>query len=314
MPASPAEPKIAVLVPCYNEAATIAKVVRDFRGVLPRAQIYVGDNNSSDGSGALAAEAGAYVVRILRQGKGAVVRQLFRTVEADLYVLVDADDTYPAEAVHELLEPIIAGRADMTVGDRRSGGYYAEENTRRWHEFGNQLVTGSVNLLFAAHLCDIMSGYRAFSRRFVKNFAVLNDGFELETALSLHALDRRFSIVELPIAYHDRPPGSSSKLSTYADGFRVLRTIVWVFKDCKPLIFFLSAAALLFCLALVSFASLLMSRVHWAFLALCGVLLAVGGMLCLVCGFILDTLVKQHRESYELTLNAAEPERLDDET
>ena len=230
--------RIAVIVPCYNEERTIGKVVADFRRELPDAVIYVGDNNSTDRSAHAAVEAGATVIPVYRQGKGAVARALFREVEADLYVMVDGDDTYPAAAVHALIEPVRAGRADMAVGDRRTAGGYRKQNPRPFHSFGNALVTRSINLLFRCRLNDIMSGYRVCGRTFIRNLTIPSDGFELETGMTLHALERRFTVVEVPIDYRDRPPDSFSKLRTFGDGFRVLREILWVYKDAKPLFFF----------------------------------------------------------------------------
>jgi glycosyltransferase involved in cell wall biosynthesis len=300
--------KVAVIIPCYNEERTIVKVVSDFRRELPDAAIYVGDNNSTDQTSRLAAAAGAVVIPVYRQGKGAVARALFREVEADAYVLVDGDDTYPAAAVHALLDPLRAGRADMVVGDRRTAGGYRQQNHRAFHSLGNGLVTGSINLLFRCRLKDIMSGYRACSRAFVRNLTIPSDGFELETGMTLHALEKRFNVAEIPIEYRDRPPDSFSKLHTFGDGFRVLREILWVYKDAKPLFFFTALSMLFLGLALaiglpVVFEFMrtgLVPRFPRAILA-CG--LAVISSLLLICGFILDTIVKLHRESYELQLN-----------
>lgn len=300
--------KVALIIPCYNEERTIGKVVADFRRELPDAAIYVGDNNSTDQTARVAEAAGAIVIPVYRQGKGAVARSLFRELEADIYVIVDGDDTYPPAAVHKLIEPIRAGRADMTVGDRRTTGGYRAQNRRPFHTFGNALVTGSINLLFRCHLNDIMSGYRAFSRTFIRNLTIPTDGFELETGITLHALEKRFTVAEIPIEYRDRPPESFSKLHTFGDGFRVLREILWVYKDAKPLFFFTSLAVLVFGCALaiglpVVFEFMrtgLVPRFPRAILA-CG--LAVISSLLLICGFILDTVVKLHRENYELHLN-----------
>ena len=300
--------KIAVIIPCFNEEQTIAKVVRDFRAELPDATLYVGDNNCTDRTAALAEAAGAVVIPVYRQGKGAVARALFREVDADVYVMVDGDDTYPAAAVHQLIEPVRAGRAEMAVGDRRSSGGYREQNHRPFHNMGNELVTRSINLLFRCRMADIMSGYRACSRRFVENLTIPADGFELETGMTLHALEKRFSVAEIPVAYRDRPPESFSKLSTFGDGFRVLREILWVYKDAKPLVFFTAMSVVVFAVALgiglpVVFEFMrtgLVPRFPRAILA-CG--LAVISSLLLICGFILDTIVKLHRETYELHLN-----------
>lgn len=289
-------PRIVLLVPCYNEEQTVGEVVRSFRRELPGLRVVVGDNNSSDRTAQVAREAGAEVVPVRRQGKGAVVRKLFRTIEADIYIMVDGDATYPAEQVHELLEPVLRGDADMVVGDRLTEGHYHRENRRRFHGFGNRLVVRLINLLFGAHLSDILSGYRVFSRRFVKNCPVLEDGFTLETTMTLHALDKLFTIQEVPIAYRDRPEGSHSKLSTYRDGFLVLRSILWIFKDNKPLWFFLVLSVLLLLIAALT--SLLDALVPgWVPL-----LLSLSGVVFLVCGFVLDTLVKFQRENFEVNL------------
>jgi glycosyltransferase involved in cell wall biosynthesis len=304
--------KIAVIVPCYNEERTIAKVVADFRRELPDATIYVGDNNSTDQTALAAERAGATVIPVYRQGKGAVARALFREVEADLYVMVDGDDTYPAAAVDKLIEPVRAGRADMAVGDRRSAPSFGPR--RRFHGFGNALVTGSINLLFRCRLNDIMSGYRVASRTFIRNLTIPSDGFELETGMTLHALEKRFTVVEIPIEYRDRPPDSFSKLHTFGDGFRVLREILWVYKDAKPLVFFTAMSALVLAIALaigipvvVEFMRTgLVPKFPRAILA-CG--LAVISSLLLICGFILDTIVKLHHETYELHLNRRDRDR-----
>jgi len=300
--------KIAVLIPCYNEEQTIAKVVRDFRLVLPNAQIYVYDNNSQDRTTEVARDAGAVVVKEYRQGKGNVVRSMFRNIEADIYVMVDGDDTYPADAVHTLMEPVVQGRADMVIGDRHSNGSYTQENKRPMHNFGNQFVKSLINKLFRAHLFDIMTGYRVFSRTFVKNMPVTSEGFEIETEMSLHALDKRFSIVEIPIDYRDRPEGSVSKLNTVKDGIRVVKTVFWIFKDYKPMTFFVTLGLLFFLLGLAVgipvitefLATKTISKIPSAILAVGFEVLAT---IALTCGFILDTIVKQHRDLYEMLRN-----------
>lgn len=289
-------PSIAVLIPCYNEEQTIGDVVRGFSTELPGARIIVGDNNSSDRTSQVAQEAGAEVVFVGRQGKGAVVRALFRDIEADLYVMVDGDDTYPPEQVHSLLAEVTSGRADMAVGDRRAGGAYDRENKRPFHSLGNWTVVSLINLLFRCELRDILSGYRVFNRRFVKNCPILVDGFTLETTITLHALDKLFSISEVPIDYRDRPKGSESKLSTYRDGFLVLRAILWIFKDNKPLWFFLSLSILLLVAGAV-FLALPGVASTWI-----GLLSAMSALIFLVCGFVLDTMVKLQRESFEVNL------------
>ncbi|HFR3412433.1 TPA: glycosyltransferase family 2 protein, partial [Streptococcus suis] len=237
--------KLAVLLPAYNEEVTIEKVVTDFKRALPTADIYVYDNNSKDRTSELAKQAGAIVRFEPRQGKGNVVRSMFREIDADYYIMVDADDTYPAFEVEKLLEPLRSGQADMTIGDRLSNGTYAKENKRGFHGFGNNLVKNLINLIYKGNYEDIMTGYRGFNKLFVKNFPVLSPGFEIETELSIHALDKRFKLVEVPITYQDRPEGSESKLNTFSDGFKVLRMIFNLFKDYKPLLFFSIVSAIL---------------------------------------------------------------------
>ena len=229
--------KLSVVIPCYNEAQTIAKVIGDFRRELPEAEIRVFDNNSTDGSAALAKDAGAIVCPVPQQGKGNVVRKMFRDVDADIYVMVDGDDTYPAEKVCELIAPIAEGRADMVAGDRLSTTYMTE-NKRPFHGFGNRLVCFLIGLFWGRRVNDVMTGYRAFSRRFVKNCPVVSAGFEIETEMTLHALDKRLDILEVPIAYRDRPAGSCSKLNTFRDGFRVLRMIFNLLRFYRPMQFF----------------------------------------------------------------------------
>ena len=297
--------KIAVLLPAYNEEVTIVKVIEDYRRVLPHADIYVYDNNSKDKTNQLAREAGAIVRFEPRQGKGNVVRSMFREIDADYYIMADADDTYPAEEVEALLQPLRDGLADMTIGDRLSNGTYAEENKRGFHGFGNNLVRLLVNKLYKGNYNDIMTGYRGFNRLFVKNFPVLSPGFEIETELSIHALDKRFKLVEVPITYKDRPEGSESKLSTFSDGFKVLRMIFNLFKDYKPLIFFSILTFLFFVLGSIvgipvisEFARTgMIDKVPSAVLATGFMILSA---LSFVAGFILDTVVRQHRMQYEL--------------
>lgn len=237
--------KIAVLIPCYNEEKTVEKVVNDFKKELPNADIYVYDNNSKDKTAELAVKAGAILKHEYRQGKGNVVRSMFRDVGADVYVLVDGDDTYPADEVHKLIEPINEGKADMAVGDRLSNGTYFKENKRGFHGFGNNLVRWLINTLFHSNVHDIMTGYRAYSRKFVKCMPVVSDGFQIETEMTVFALVYKMNIVEVPITYRDRPEGSVSKLNTFSDGFKVLITLFDLFKDYKPLIFY-SLLALIF--------------------------------------------------------------------
>ena len=226
-------PKVAVLLPCYNESLTIEKVVKDFRAQLPDADIWVYDNNSTDGSGDLARAAGAMVRRVVQQGKGHVVRRMFQEIEADVYVMVDADDTYPADEVQKLIQPILNGEADMVNGDRLSSTYMTE-NKRPGHNFGNTLVCTLIRLLWGQRVHDVMTGYRAFSRLFVKSCPVLANGFEIETEMTLHTIDKRMSLIEVPVQYRDRPEGSFSKLNTVSDGVGVLLTIVNLFRFQRP--------------------------------------------------------------------------------
>lgn len=298
--------KVAVLIPCYNEELTIEKVIKDFKRELPEADIYVYNNNSKDNSYEIAKNAGAIVRNEYKQGKGNVVRSMFEQIEADIYVLVDGDDTYPAEMATELIEAVRNG-ADMAVGDRLSNGTYLKENKRRFHNLGNSLVKNAINVLFQVNLKDIMSGYRAYSKKFVKNFPILTKKFEIETEMTLHALDKNYMIKEIPIDYRDRPQGSVSKLNTISDGIKVVKTIGTMFKDYKPLKFFSIMALILLILGLiigipviVEFAKTqYVSKVPSAILATGFIMLA---FVVEQCGIILHTTVKKNRELYELNL------------
>lgn len=299
--------KIAVLIPCYNEELTIEKVIKDFKRELPNADIYVYDNNSKDNTFAIAQKSGAIVRRENRQGKGNVVRTMFREIDADIYIMVDGDDTYPAEFVHQLIEPVRNNEADMAIGDRLSNGTYQQEIKKNFHEFGNNIVRGSINLLFNNKLKDIMTGYRAFNRQFVKNMPVMSPGFELETEMTLFALDKKYRIKEIPIVFRERPEGSESKINTFSDGIKVLRTIIKMFKDHKPLRFFTIIFTILVILGLsvgipviVEFCKTgYITKVPSAVLATGIMILAV---ICEQCGIVLQTIVKQHKENYELNL------------
>lgn len=300
--------KIAVLIPCYNEEKTIQKVILDFKRELPEAQIYVYNNNSTDKTlEIINSIKGINIRNEYNQGKGNVVRRMFREIDADIYVMVDGDDTYPAEEVHKLINPIINGKADMTVGDRLSNGTYKNENKRKFHEFGNNLVRKSINLLFKNNLKDIMSGYRAFNRIFVKNIPILSPKFEVETELTLSALDKRFIIKEIPITYRDRPAGSVSKLNTIQDGIKVTKTILKMYKDYKPRKFFFLITLILFILGLICGVPVLIEFVKTRYITkLPSAVLATGLMLisaiAFQCGLILDTIVKANKEKYELNL------------
>ena len=229
--------KIAVLIPCYNESETIEKVVTDFKQVLPEASIYVYDNNSSDGTDEIARKAGAIVRYVHQQGKGNVIRRMFAEIEAECYVMVDGDDTYPAESAREMVDKVLSDGADMIVGDRLSSTYF-EENKRPFHNFGNSIVRKSINVIFDNDIKDIMTGYRAFSYRFVKTFPVLSKGFEIQTEMSIHAVDKNMYVENVIIEYRDRPDGSVSKLNTFSDGFKVIRTILRLFRTYRPMEFF----------------------------------------------------------------------------
>lgn len=300
--------KIAILIPCYNEEKTIQKVILDFKKELPEAQIYVYNNNSTDKTLEIANSIDGVIVKNeYNQGKGNVIRRMFREIDADIYVMVDGDDTYPAEEVYKLIEPIIQGKADMTVGDRLSNGTYKNENKRKFHQFGNNLVKKTINLLFNNDLKDIMSGYRAFNKMFVKNIPILSPKFEVETELTLSALDKRFIIKEIPIIYRDRPEGSVSKLNTLQDGVKVVKTIVKMYKDYKPRKFFFIIAFILFLIGLIIGLPVIIefAKTHYI-TKLPSAVLATGFMLIasvsLQSGIILDTIVKANKEKYELNL------------
>lgn len=300
--------KIAVLIPCYNEEKTIEKVVLDFRKELPDADIYVYNNNSTDNTIDILNKLNGIIVRNeYNQGKGNVVRRMFREVDADIYVMVDGDDTYPASEVHKLIQPIIDGKADMTVGDRLSNGTYKNENKRKFHQFGNNIVKKSINILFKTNLKDIMSGYRVFNKMFVKNTPILSSKFEIETEMTLSALDKKYIIEEIPIIYKDRVSGSYSKLNTIDDGIKVSKTILKMYKDYKPRKFFFTIAFVLLLLGLIVGIPVLVefAKTHYitkmpsAILATGFVMLSA---ISLQSGLILDTIVKANREKYELEL------------
>ena len=300
----------AVIIPCYNEAVTIAKVVDDFKRVLPLADIYVYDNNSSDGTGELARKAGAIVRVERRQGKGNVVRQMMRDIDADYYLMVDGDDTYPAEAAPDVLAPLIEGNADMVVGDRLSNGSYGDENDRAFHGFGNNLVRFLIKAIYGFEFTDVMTGYRAYNRVFAKTMPVTSPGFEIETELSIHAVDKRWRISQVPIDYRDRPEGSESKLSTFSDGMKVLMMIMSLFKDYKPLALFSWVALIFVVLGLVCGIPVIAQFAETGLVPkLPSALLAMGlvfvGLLSLACGLILDTQVKGSRKQYELIVTEA---------
>lgn len=298
--------KIAVLIPCYNESKTIEKVVKDYKKVLPNADIYVYDNNSTDGTDKIAKKAGAIVKYEYRQGKGNVIRSMFRDIDADCYLMIDGDDTYPKENAKEMCDLVLNGKADMVIGDRLSSTYFTE-NKRPFHNFGNKLVRGLINLLFKSNIRDIMTGYRAFSYEFVKTFPVLSKGFEIETEMTIHALDKNFLLKEIPVEYRDRPEGSVSKLNTYSDGFRVLKTIARLFKEYKPTVFFSFISLIFLIISLIFgipvfvefFDTGLVPRIPTLIFA--GFMLIIS-ILLFVCGLILEVVVKKHRQLFELIL------------
>lgn len=304
---------IAVLIPCYNEAKTIAKVVRDYRAALPEADIYVYDNNSTDHTDDIAREAGAIVRYEYRQGKGNVIRSMFREIDADCYLMIDGDDTYPAENAREMVNLVLERKVDMVVGDRLSATYYTE-NKRPFHNLGNRLVKGLVNTIFKGSVSDIMTGYRAFSYQFVKSFPVLSKGFEIETEMTIHALDKNLSVQSVQVEYRDRPADSPSKLNTYSDGMKVLRTIVRLYKEYRPMSFFGLLAALMALVSVILFIPIFAEYLHtrlvprFPTLIVCGVM-GTMALLLWVCGLILDTVAKKHRQLFEINLNLLNGQR-----
>ncbi len=299
--------KIAVLIPCYNESKTIAKVVSDYKAALPEADIFVYDNNSTDHTDEIARQAGAIVRYERRQGKGNVIRTMFREIDADCYLMIDGDDTYPSESAREMVSLVLEQKADMVVGDRLSATYFTE-NKRPFHNLGNRMVKGLVNTIFKGDISDIMTGYRAFSYSFVKSFPVISKGFEIETEMTIHALDKNLSLRSMPVEYRDRPADSVSKLNTYSDGFKVLKTIARLFKEYRPLLFFSLFAALFAVVGVCMFVPVLWEYLKTGLVPRFPTLIVSGVMftfalLLLVCGFILDTVAKKHRQLFEVNLN-----------
>lgn len=299
---------IAVLIPCYNEAKTIEKVVKDYKKVLPEATIYVYDNNSTDGTDEIARKAGAKVRYEYRQGKGNVIRTMFREIEADCYLMIDGDDTYPSENAREMCDLVLNGKADMVIGDRLSSTYFTE-NKRPFHNFGNRIVRWLINFLFKNEVKDIMTGYRAFSYEFVKGFPVLSKGFEIETEMTIHAVDKNFKLVEVPVNYRDRPEGSVSKLNTYSDGLKVLKTIATLFKEYKPAMFFNMWAILLLIIGILIglpayigyFQTGLVEKFPSLIVSCFAIMMA---LLFWVTGIILQVIAKKEKQNYELYLNS----------
>ena len=298
--------KIAVLIPCYNEAMTIEKVVTDWKTALPEAVIYVYNNNSKDDTAEIARKAGAVVRNEYKQGKGNVIRRMFREIDAECYVMVDGDDTYPADCAREMVAHVLDRKVDMVVGDRLSSTYFTE-NKRPFHNLGNNLVRNSINLLFKSDIKDIMTGCRAFSYQFVKSFPVLSKGFEIETEMSIYAVDRNMFLANVVIPYRDRPEGSESKLNTFSDGFKVLKTIGKLFRDYKPFLFFGVIALVLLALALGFFIPILIEYLQTGLvprfptLIACG-FAAIAGIQSLFSGLILESIRHKNKQDFELEL------------
>lgn len=298
--------KIAVLIPCYNESQTIEKVVTDWRRELPEAVIYVYDNNSTDHTDDIARAAGAVVRYEYQQGKGNVIRRMFREIDAQCYIMIDGDDTYPAEMGREMTDLVLERNVDMVVGDRLSSTYF-EDNKRPFHNFGNSLVRGTINKLFRSNIRDIMTGYRAFSYEFVKSFPVLSKGFEIETEMSIHAVDKNMNVANVIIEYRDRPEGSESKLNTYSDGFKVLKTIGRLYRNYKPMQFFGIVALILMIISAAMFIPVLAIYIqtglvpNFPTLIVSG-FIALAALESLFSGMILSTLAEKERQEFEFRL------------
>lgn len=299
--------KIAVLIPCYNESKTIEKVVKDFKKALPEATIYVYDNNSSDGTDEIARKAGAVVKYEYQQGKGNVIRRMFRDIDAECYIMTDGDDTYPAETAPEMVEKVLKKSVDMVVGDRLSSTYF-NENKRPFHNFGNSIVRKSINFLFKTDIKDIMTGYRAFSYQFAKSFPVLSKGFEIETEMSIHAADKNMFVDNVVIEYRDRPEGSESKLNTYSDGIKVLYTILKLYRTYKPMGFFGILALLLAVMSTILFVPILYTYVdtgtvpQFPTLFACGFIM-LAAIQSFFSGMILQTMTQKNRQDFEMELH-----------
>lgn len=301
--------KIAVLIPCYNESITIEKVIRDYRKALPESDIYVYDNNSTDNTDVIARKAGAVVRYEYRQGKGNVIRSMFRDIEADCYLIIDGDDTYPAENAKDMCDIVLSGKADMVIGDRLSSTYF-RENNRLFHSFGNEIVCRSINILWhpKKKILDVMTGYRAFSPMFVKSFPILSSGFEIETEMTIHALDKNLLIESIPVQYRNRPKGSVSKLNTYSDGIKVLLTIFNLYRDYKPLSFFGVLALILIILSLILFIPVFSEYLSTGLVPriptlIVSSIMMLAAFLSIVCGLILDTNAKNIRKDFEIKMN-----------
>lgn len=299
--------KIAVLIPCYNESKTIEKVVKDYKNALPEADIYVYDNNSTDGTDEIARKAGAIVRYERKQGKGNVIRSMFREIEADCYLMIDGDDTYPAESAREMCNYVLNDNVDMVIGDRLSSTYFTE-NKRAFHNFGNRIVRWSINTIFRSKINDIMTGYRAFSYQFAKSYPVLSKGFEIETEMTIHAIDKNFTLKEIPVQYRDRPEGSVSKLKTYKDGVKVIKTIATLFKEYKPGLFFNLISLIIFIIAAILAIPVFVEYMNTGLVPRFPTLI-VACILLVIClllsttSIILQVIVKKNKQIFEILLN-----------
>lgn len=299
--------KIAVLIPCYNEAKTIKKVVSDMRNAVPDATIYVYDNNSTDDTASIAAEAGAIVRHEYAQGKGNVIRRMFREIDAECYLMTDGDDTYPAEFAKEMCDHVLLRNVDMVIGDRLSSTYFTE-NKRPFHNLGNSLVRLSINTIFRTDIQDVMTGYRAFSYNFVKTFPVLSKGFEIETEMTIHTVDKNMLYKNVVIQYRDRPEGSYSKLNTYSDGMKVLMTIARLYKNYRPFGFFSLISAILALLSIGFFIPVFISFLQTGLvpkiptLIVCGIV-ALAAIISFFSGLVLDTIRQKNRQDFEMQLH-----------
>ena len=299
--------KIAVLIPCYNEEKTIGKVVRDAKAALPEATIYVYDNNSTDRTVEIAREAGAVIKHEYMQGKGNVIRRMFREIDAESYIMVDGDDTYPMEFAGEMVDKVLNHNADMVVGDRLSSTYFTE-NKRPFHNFGNSIVRGSINQLFGCDIKDIMTGFRAFSYQFVKTFPVMSKGFEIETEMTIHAVSNNMQVENVIVEYRDRPEGSESKLDTYSDGIKVIFTIIRLYREYKPFGFFGLLSLLLLAISVGFFVPVLLDYMHTGLVAkfptliVCG-FVALAAVQSFFSGMILQNIAQKNRKEFEMDLN-----------
>ena len=306
--------KVAVLVPCYNEAPTIGKVVADFLAVIPEnSRVYVYDNNSTDDTAAIASRAGAVVRHEYQQGKGNVIRRMFREIDAECYVLVDGDDTYPAENAPEMIREVLEKQRDMVIGDRLSSTYF-QENKRPFHNFGNVLVRFGINTLFKSNIRDIMTGYRAFSYQFVKTFPVLSRNFEIETEMSIHAIEKNMAVSNVIISYRDRPDGSESKLNTYSDGLKVLKTIVRLFCTYRPRTFYSGVALMLLVVALIFFVPILAEYARTGLvprfptLISCG-FVGIAAIQAFFAGMVLQTIEQKNKQDFEMQCIRAQDQK-----